>query len=234
MASMFETSPARATGMWSFIRLGSSKTKLRTNTIRAKTRPVVRLLLMAAQVSPPTTPGTGLKLEIPEGVLMRDTEATLATLLQLKELGVRLAIDDFGTGYSSLSYLHRFPIDVLKIDRSFVASMFNGPDETALLRSILKLSETLHLETVAEGIEDAEQLAELRSCGAAMGQGFYFARPLTAEAISALLAAGDGRIAPPSARRANRPAARAAAGRRCRSSAGSRIAPSSGCRATPT
>ena len=142
-----------------------------------------------------------LVLELTEGVLMQDTEGTLATLLDLKRLGVRLAIDDFGTGYSSLSYLHRFPIDVLKIDRSFVASMFNGPDETALLRSILKLSETLHLETVAEGIEDAGQLAELRSCGAAMGQGYYFARPLTADAISALLASGGGRIGGSSAQR---------------------------------
>jgi diguanylate cyclase (GGDEF)-like protein/PAS domain S-box-containing protein len=142
-----------------------------------------------------------LVLELTEGVLMQDTEATLATLIDLKGLGVRLAIDDFGTGYSSLSYLHRFPIDVLKIDRSFVASMFNGPDETALLRSILKLSETLHLETVAEGIEDAEQLAELRSCGAAMGQGYFFARPLTADGISALLASGGGQIAGLSARR---------------------------------
>jgi diguanylate cyclase (GGDEF)-like protein len=131
-----------------------------------------------------------LVLELTEGVLMRDTEATLATLVDLKKLGVRLAIDDFGTGYSSLSYLHRFPIDVLKIDRSFVASMFNGPDATALLQSILRLSETLHLETVAEGIEDAKQLAELRSSGAITGQGFLFAHPLAADAVSRLLASG--------------------------------------------
>ena len=139
-----------------------------------------------------------LVLELTEGVLMQDTEATLATLVDLKRLGVRLAIDDFGTGYSSLSYLHRFPIDVLKIDRSFVASMFNGPDQTALLRSILKLSETLHLETVAEGIETAGQLAELRSCGATLGQGFYFARPLTPDAIATLLTRDGGHVAVPS------------------------------------
>jgi diguanylate cyclase (GGDEF)-like protein/PAS domain S-box-containing protein len=136
-----------------------------------------------------------LVLELTEGVLMRDTEATLATFVELKGLGLRLAIDDFGTGYSSLSYLHRFPIDVLKIDRSFVASMLDGPDEAALLKSILALSETLHLETVAEGIEDAGQLRELRSCGATMGQGFYFARPLTADAIAILLRTGGGHIA---------------------------------------
>jgi EAL domain-containing protein (putative c-di-GMP-specific phosphodiesterase class I) len=138
-----------------------------------------------------------LVLELTEGVLMQDTEATLDTLVQLKRLGVRLAIDDFGTGYSSLSYLHRFPIDVLKIDQSFVASI-NGPDQSALLRSILRLSETLHLETVAEGIETAAQLAELRSCGATLGQGFYFARPLSAEGIATLLTRDGAHVALPS------------------------------------
>jgi EAL domain-containing protein (putative c-di-GMP-specific phosphodiesterase class I) len=132
-----------------------------------------------------------LVLEFTEGVLMQDTEATLATLNDLKRIGVRLAIDDFGTGYSSLSYLRQFPIDILKIDRSFVASMANGPDETALMHSILKLSDTLHLETVAEGIEEPGQLAKLRTLGAEFGQGFLFARPLDATAISSLLTSGD-------------------------------------------
>jgi diguanylate cyclase (GGDEF)-like protein/PAS domain S-box-containing protein len=115
-----------------------------------------------------------LVLEFTEGVLMQDTDATMATLRDLNRLGIRLAIDDFGTGYSSLSYLRQFPIDILKIDRSFVASMANGADETALMHSILKLSETLHLETVAEGIEDAGQLAELQALGADLGQGYLF------------------------------------------------------------
>jgi diguanylate cyclase (GGDEF)-like protein/PAS domain S-box-containing protein len=131
-----------------------------------------------------------LILELTEGVLLRDSDATLTTLRDLKQTGVRLAIDDFGTGYSSLSYLRQFPIDVIKIDRSFVASMSNGPDETALMQSILKLSDTLHLETVAEGIEDAGQLAQLRILGADLGQGFLFARPLAPDAIGALLASG--------------------------------------------
>jgi EAL domain-containing protein (putative c-di-GMP-specific phosphodiesterase class I) len=126
-------------------------------------------------------------LEFTEGVLMRDTDATMATLRALKALGVRLAIDDFGTGYSSLSYVRQFPIDVLKIDRSFVASMADGPDETALMQSILKLSETLHLETVAEGIEDTGQLARLQGLGADLGQGFLFAKPLEPNEIAALL-----------------------------------------------
>ena len=131
-----------------------------------------------------------LVLELTEGVLLRDSEATLTTLRDLKRTGVRLAIDDFGTGYSSLSYLRQFPIDVIKIDRSFVASMSNGPDETALMQSILKLSDTLHLETVAEGIEDAGQLAQLRTLGADLGQGFLFAKPLAPDAIASLLERG--------------------------------------------
>jgi diguanylate cyclase (GGDEF)-like protein/PAS domain S-box-containing protein len=135
-----------------------------------------------------------LTLELTESVLMQDVEVTAATLAELKALGVRLAIDDFGTGYSSLSYLRRFPIDELKIDRSFVATVSIGPDQSALVRSILKLGDTLHLETVAEGIEEADQLAELRGLGANLGQGFFFAKPLTSEAISALLTAGDGSI----------------------------------------
>ncbi len=133
-----------------------------------------------------------LVLEFTEGVLMRDTDATMATLRALKGLGIRLAIDDFGTGYSSLSYVRQFPIDVLKIDRSFVASMADGPDEMALMKSILNLSETLHLETVAEGIELPGQLAELQALGADLGQGFLFAKPLEPSAISALLTVPGG------------------------------------------
>jgi EAL domain-containing protein (putative c-di-GMP-specific phosphodiesterase class I) len=134
-----------------------------------------------------------LTLELTESVLMQDVEATATTLDSLKRLGIRLAIDDFGTGYSSLSYLRRFPIDELKIDRSFVASMNTGPDQSALVRSILRLGETLHLETVAEGIEQADQLAELQTLGAGLGQGYYFAKPLTPEALSGFLAADAGR-----------------------------------------
>jgi len=135
-----------------------------------------------------------LVLEFTEGVLIQDTAATTATLAELKRLGLRLAIDDFGTGYSSLSYLRQFPIDVLKIDRSFVASMSHGPDQAALVRSILKLSETLHLETVAEGIEEVEQLEGLLSLGADLGQGFFFAQALDPDAISALLTTRGGHI----------------------------------------
>jgi diguanylate cyclase (GGDEF)-like protein/PAS domain S-box-containing protein len=133
-----------------------------------------------------------LVLEFTENVLMQDTETTMTTLRALKALGIRLAIDDFGTGYSSLSYVRQFPIDILKIDRSFVASLDEGTESSALVRSILNLSETLHLETVAEGIEDAGQLSELQALGADLGQGFLFAKPLPAAEISVLLSAPAG------------------------------------------
>ena len=134
---------------------------------------------------------TRLVLEFTEGVLMRDTDATTTTLADLKGLGVRLAIDDFGTGFSSLNYLRLFPIDVLKIDGSFVASMSAGRDQRAVVRAILRLGETLHLSTIAEGIEDAGQLADLRALGAVYGQGYFFSRALEAAEISVLLTSAD-------------------------------------------
>jgi len=136
-----------------------------------------------------------LVLEFTEGVLMHDTEMTHTTLADLKALAVRLAIDDFGTGFSSLNYLRSFPIDVLKIDGSFVASMSAGADQRAVVRAILRLGETLHLSTIAEGIEDAGQIADLRALGATLGQGYFFARPLTAEEIGVLLSVDDTRPA---------------------------------------
>jgi EAL domain-containing protein (putative c-di-GMP-specific phosphodiesterase class I) len=130
-----------------------------------------------------------LTLELTESVLMQDAEAATAVLVELKRLGVRLAIDDFGTGYSSLNYLRRFPIDELKIDRSFVASLDDGPTHSAVVLSILRLGETLRLETVAEGIEESSQLAALRGLGADLGQGYLFARPLDAVAVTDLIVA---------------------------------------------
>jgi len=135
-------------------------------------------------------PGSQLTLEITESVLMRDTEATLTTLRALKELGVRLAIDDFGTGYSSLRYLQQFPVDVLKIDKSFVDGVARGGRDAALGRTIVALAETLGLRTVAEGIEDSAQRERLRVMGCDMGQGYLFARPLDAEALHVLLTEG--------------------------------------------
>ena len=100
---------------------------------------------------------------------------------------MRLALDDFGTGYWSLSYLQRLPVDILKIDRSFVAGVAGSTEDSALARGILTLGQTLGLEAVAEGIETAEQLAALRELGCQLGQGFFFARPLGPAAVDALL-----------------------------------------------
>jgi EAL domain-containing protein (putative c-di-GMP-specific phosphodiesterase class I) len=128
-----------------------------------------------------------LLLEVTESVLMEDTEANIATLERLKALGVRLALDDFGTGYSSLSYLRRFPVDVIKIDKSFIDGIADGPEASALARAIITLGQTLHLDTVAEGVEQAAQYGELRGLGCDLGQGYHFARPLSADAVNALL-----------------------------------------------
>jgi diguanylate cyclase (GGDEF)-like protein/PAS domain S-box-containing protein len=132
-----------------------------------------------------------LTLEITEGVLVEEAGPSLAALEGLKSLGVRIAIDDFGTGYSSLSYLSRLPIDVLKIDRSFVADIGTSRQAAALVRSIVKIGQTLDLETVAEGVETEEQLDRLLRLGARLGQGYLFARPLPAEELATQLGISD-------------------------------------------
>jgi EAL domain-containing protein (putative c-di-GMP-specific phosphodiesterase class I) len=131
-----------------------------------------------------------LILEITESVLVLNVEETVATFRALKALGLRLAIDDFGTGYSSLSYLRQFPVDILKVDRSFVASLDGGTDSIALVRSIVSLSSTLRLDTVAEGIETAEQRQVLRGLGAQHGQGHLFAHAMEPGQLGDLLAHG--------------------------------------------
>jgi diguanylate cyclase (GGDEF)-like protein len=136
-------------------------------------------------------PASQLTLELTESALMRNTDVTLATLRALKESGVRLAIDDFGTGYSSLRYLQQFPVDVLKIDKSFVDGIARGGRDAALGRTIVALAETLGLRTVAEGIEDSVQRERLRAMGCELGQGYLFARPLDAAAVLALLSEGQ-------------------------------------------
>ncbi|MCW5962166.1 MAG: EAL domain-containing protein [Pyrinomonadaceae bacterium] len=123
-------------------------------------------------------------LEITESVMMQNTEDMLKRLMLLKSIGVRLAIDDFGTGYSSLSYLQQFPIDILKIDKSFTKDVNRGPEKSAVARTIINLSDTLQLSTIAEGIERAEQIPTLESLGCKFGQGFYFAHPLSEDQLS--------------------------------------------------
>ena len=125
-----------------------------------------------------------LVIELTESTMMYNTDANLERLRLLKELGVRLAIDDFGTGYSSLSYLHRFPINILKIDRSFVSRLTNSDNGPELARAVITLSETLGLDTVAEGIELETQVAQLLALGCVAGQGFLFAEPCSLERLS--------------------------------------------------
>ena len=130
---------------------------------------------------------SGLEVEITEGTAMGDADATVKTLEHLKAIGIRLAIDDFGTGYSSLGYLKRFPIDVLKVDRSFVAGLPANRGDAAIVRAVVGLTRALGLKAVAEGVETAEQLAELRELGCDQGQGYFFGRPTATEVADVML-----------------------------------------------
>jgi diguanylate cyclase (GGDEF)-like protein/PAS domain S-box-containing protein len=130
-----------------------------------------------------------LVLELTESALAHDAEQARAVLVALRELGVVLALDDFGTGYSSLSYLHRFPVDVLKIDRSFVSGDAGGVRRAALGQAMVALGRSLRLTTVAEGIERPDELAHYRDLGCPLGQGYLLARPVDAATVTPLLAA---------------------------------------------
>lgn len=134
--------------------------------------------------------GSSLKLELTESVVMGNVATAATKLASLRELGVRLAIDDFGTGYSSLSYLKRFPVDTLKIDKSFVDGLGLDAQDTAIVRSILALAEALGLSVTGEGIETELQYEYLRDMGCDRGQGYLFARPLPAEQVTQLLRDG--------------------------------------------
>jgi EAL domain-containing protein (putative c-di-GMP-specific phosphodiesterase class I) len=129
-----------------------------------------------------------MMLEITESVVMEHAESAAAALTQLKTLGVQLSIDDFGTGYSSLSCLHSYPIDSLKIDRSFIGKMNADTRNLEIVRTIVALAGNLGMHVTAEGIETAEQLAQLRALRCEYGQGYLFSKPLEAEAIKRLLA----------------------------------------------
>ena len=135
----------------------------------------VRLALASSGVDPDR-----LTLEITETALVENSHATLARLRELKALGIRLSIDDFGTGYSSLSYLRQFPVDGVKIAKPFVDHIAEGEDHSALARAIITIGETLQLEVVAEGIEQEQQMCELRKLGCQLGQGYYTSRPVDA------------------------------------------------------
>jgi len=134
--------------------------------------------------------GRYLELELTEGVLMEHAESTAAVLQELKTMGIRLAVDDFGTGYSSLSYLQQFPIDVLKIDQSFVHRITGDPDHSPIVSAIISMGKSLKHLVVAEGIETQEQRGYLQAQRCAEGQGYLFSRPLAAAQFAHLLQMG--------------------------------------------
>ena len=135
-------------------------------------------------------PPSALVLEITESAMMHDTESAVRKLHALKDLGVRLAVDDFGTGYSSLSYLQRFPIDILKIDRSFVSGIESDDEKLSLVRAIVSLAQTLRLQTVAEGVETARQAEVVTRLGCDLAQGYHLAPPMDAEVLGEVLHRG--------------------------------------------
>jgi diguanylate cyclase (GGDEF)-like protein/PAS domain S-box-containing protein len=177
--------------LWRQDRPGAARLKLSVN-VSARQLQHGDLPREVAEVLAETgLPAEDLTLEMTESVLIDNADETLRTLTALRGLGVRLAIDDFGTGYSSLSYLHRFPVDSLKIDRSFVQRLSHGGDAAALISTILRLAQSMRLETVAEGIEHAEQMLVLRRQGCTTGQGYHFSPAVHAAAIGDLLADQD-------------------------------------------
>ena len=140
-------------------------------------------ILAKTQLSP-----RSLKLEITESILMENLEVVTQTLLKLRERKIQLSIDDFGTGYSSLSYLHRFPVDTLKIDRSFVNEIQSGQENSAIVKAIVTLAHMLNMDVIAEGIETTAQLDQLKLLKCEHGQGYFFSKPLSREEAEALIA----------------------------------------------
>ena len=140
-------------------------------------------------------PASSLNLEITESAVIENPESVIEVLGTLKALGLRISIDDFGTGHSSLSYLHRFPIDALKIDRSFVSAM--TMEQSNIIQAIVALAQALHLEVIAEGIETLDQLSRLSQLGSDGGQGYLFAAALTAPNAESVLARSQDMIANP-------------------------------------
>jgi EAL domain-containing protein (putative c-di-GMP-specific phosphodiesterase class I) len=128
-----------------------------------------------------------LTIEVTETTLMRNVEETAARLNEIKNLGVRIAIDDFGTGYSSLAHLQKFPVDALKIDRSFISGLADNREGQTLIHTLVQLGKDLSIETLAEGIEQQQELSLLRNENCDSGQGFLFARPLDKGSTQAFL-----------------------------------------------
>jgi EAL domain-containing protein (putative c-di-GMP-specific phosphodiesterase class I) len=135
------------------------------------------------------TPGS-LAIEITESVLMEHTETAMTTMSALKNMGIEIHIDDFGTGYSSLSYLQHFPVDAIKIDRSFVSKMAQDGDNRKIVKAIVSLAQNLKLNVIAEGVEQNSELSAIKGMDCRYGQGFIFSQPLPPVALNAWLQDG--------------------------------------------
>jgi EAL domain-containing protein (putative c-di-GMP-specific phosphodiesterase class I) len=146
--------------------------------------------IIAATLHDAGLPPEALVIEITENLLLQDANLARSRLAALRAMGVRVAVDDFGTGYSSLAYLDRYPVDILKIDRSFVNPLGESEKSVALVRSILDLAAALDIDAVAEGIETDRQVIALRALGCRLGQGYLFARPRPAADLTAILRRG--------------------------------------------
>ena len=133
----------------------------------------------------------GLNIEVTERGLVADVSAAAATLERLRERGAQVFIDDFGTGYSSLRYLHELPLDVIKIDRSFVASLASSEKSRSLVSLLVSLARSMDVQMLAEGIEDQEQIRILKELGVPMGQGYFFSRPVPVHQARELLESGQ-------------------------------------------
>jgi EAL domain-containing protein (putative c-di-GMP-specific phosphodiesterase class I) len=132
-------------------------------------------------------PASLLEVELTEGAIMNDVDQNITRLNQLRDMGVAIAVDDFGTGYSSLSYLKRFPINTLKIDRSFITTIDSDPDDAAIVEAIIALASKLKLTVIAEGVETSEQLETLNRFHCDVIQGYYFGKPVPAEQITTVM-----------------------------------------------
>ena len=172
---------------------GELKVAVNLSPAQFRSRGVVRAVLTALAYS--RLPASRLELEITESVLLGETDANLATLHQLREIGVRISMDDFGTGYSSLSYLRCFPFDKIKIDRSFVSELAERPDCVAIIRAVAGLGLSLGIATTAEGIETTEQLERVRAEGCTEVQGYLFSAPRPASELSGIIGAAQCKAA---------------------------------------
>jgi diguanylate cyclase (GGDEF)-like protein/PAS domain S-box-containing protein len=151
--------------------------------------------LISAVIREEQIPAESLEIELTESAVMHDAESSVVTLERLKQLGVRIAIDDFGTGYSSLSYLKRLPLDLLKIDQSFVRDISSDANDAAIVRAIITLARSLGMKVTAEGVEDEAQLAFLNAYGCEYAQGYLFGKPMTADELTERMRPANKRAA---------------------------------------